>query len=515
LADDSNEINNKKNVPNMNSNQGNATNSPWGLLLILSSISIMVMYVETMLLPAIPDIIGEFGLTYSASSWVFTSFIISALISTTIVSKLSDIYGRKLILLIVLAIYITGIIGGALADNIFMLIVFRIVQGIGMSIFPIVFTIVQFQFPKDKISIGQGTLASMFAFGGILGLIVGGNITHIFGWRMTFISILPFAVIVTIIIKCFVNIKHHTPIGNEGRNSLSPPTTNKHMQKRDVRSNCGLDFDVKGTFVLSLAITSFILALTLVESERYATDTINAPLAQISFFVTSIISIFVFIIVERKSPKPIIDLKLITLKPILLTNVIVIIWGIATFAIFQSIPVLVRTPLPIGIGGNALDVVYMTLPFSIMSLIFGPTSGFIISKIGSSKVILAGSMLTTVGFIGILILHYDALQIAVNLAIIGSGLSLLNVGQININTASTPFEYMGISFGINTLFRFMGSAIGPAFAGMFMQANQTIVNTSYGTDIVSFPSAMSFVNIFFCMSILSAVTVYLSVIVKR
>ncbi|MDP8907492.1 MAG: hypothetical protein M3M88_08225 [Thermoproteota archaeon] len=84
-----------------------------------------------------------------------------------------------------------------------------------------------------------------------------------------------------------------------------------------------------------------------------------------------------------------------------MTNVIVLIWGIATFAIFQSIPVLVRTPLPIGIGGNALDAAYMELPFSIMSLIFGPTLGFIISKIGSSKVILSGSLLTTVGFISI------------------------------------------------------------------------------------------------------------------
>ncbi len=140
----------------MNLHQGNATNSPWGLLLILSSISIMVMYVETMLLPAIPNIIKEFGLTYSASAWVFTSFIISALISTTIVSKLSDIYGRKLILLIVLAIYITGIIGVALSDNIFMLIVFRIVQGIGMSIFPIVFTMSNPSFQKIQFQSAKG-----------------------------------------------------------------------------------------------------------------------------------------------------------------------------------------------------------------------------------------------------------------------------------------------------------------------------------------------------------------------
>ena len=378
MADDPNNKTTKNIEPNMNSNHGNATNSPWGLLLILSSISVMVMYVETMLLPAIPDIIKEFGLTYSISSWVFTSFIISALISTTIVSKLSDIYGRKLILLIVLAIYITGIIGGALSGNIFMLIVFRIVQGIGMSIFPIIFTIVQSQFPKDKISISQGTLASMFAFGGILGLIVGGNITHIFGWRMTFISILPFAVIVTCIIKYFVNVKHGAPIGNRGRNSLLTPMTNLHRQKINVRSNFASDFDIKGTFVLSVAITSFILALTLAGAEINHSDSINAPVTQIFFLVTSIISLFVFIIVERKSPKPLIDLKLITLKPILLTNVIVLIWGIDTFAIFQSIPLLVRTPIPMGIGGNALDVAYMTLPFSIMSLMFGPTSGLII-----------------------------------------------------------------------------------------------------------------------------------------
>ncbi|HXS59457.1 MAG TPA: MFS transporter, partial [Candidatus Sulfopaludibacter sp.] len=146
-----------KNVKKANDvahNQVISNFSPWRLLLILSSISIMVMYVETMLLPAIPDIISEFNITYSMSSWIFTSFIISALISTTIVSKLSDIYGRKVILLIVLTIYIVGIIGGALSNNISMLIVFRIIQGIGMSVFPIVFAIIQTQFPKDKIAIG-------------------------------------------------------------------------------------------------------------------------------------------------------------------------------------------------------------------------------------------------------------------------------------------------------------------------------------------------------------------------
>jgi MFS family permease len=217
-----------------------------------------------------------------------------------------------------------------------------------------------------------------------------------------------------------------------------------------------------------------------------------------------------------------------TLKPIPLTNVIILIWGISTFTIFQTIPVLVRTPMPAGIGGNALDVVYITLPFSIMSLIFGPTFGFIISKIGSFKVLLTEGLIATVGFVGILIFHFDATQIAISLAVIGSGLSLLNVGQININTASTPVKFLGISFGVNTLFGFIGSAIGPAVAGMLMQTNQIFINTAataaaaaaigtaYGdNNVMASPSAESFVNIFICMSILVSVTIFLSIMIRK
>jgi MFS family permease len=265
---------------------------------------------------------------------------------------------------------------------------------------------------------------------------------------------------------------------------------------------------------LAFMIISFIFALTLIQSEN-PKDKLSNISTPTCLFAASFISLFIFIIVEKRSSSPLISLNLISLKPILLANILVLIWGIATFTIFQTIPVLVRTPIPLGIGGNVLDVVYLTLPFSIMSLIFGPTSGFIISKIGSFKVILAGAIITTIGFLSILLLHTSAIQIALNLAVIGSGLSLLNVGQINVNTTSTPIKFIGISFGVNTLFRFIGSAIGPAIAGMFMQTNQTIIHTASNVKAVSFPSAGSFVNIFLCMFILASVTIFLSSLIKK
>ena len=91
----------------------------------------------------------------------------------------------------------------------------------------------------------------------------------------------------------------------------------------------------------------------------------------------------------------------------------------------------------------------------------------------------------------------------------------MNVGQININTTSTPIKFIGISFGVNTLFRFIGSAIGPAIAGMFMQANQIILHANHSNKAISYPSAESFVNIFLCMFILAIGTISVTIMIKK
>ena len=76
----------------------------WKLLVILSSIATMVMYVETMLIPAIPDLINDFNVSYGTSSWILTTYLISGAVATPIVGKLSDVYGKKKVLLLVMLI---------------------------------------------------------------------------------------------------------------------------------------------------------------------------------------------------------------------------------------------------------------------------------------------------------------------------------------------------------------------------------------------------------------------------
>jgi len=104
-----------------------------------------------MLLPAIPDIITEFNISYNTAPWILTAYLIAGAVMTPIAGKLSDIYGRKKMVLIIMIIYIIGISLGGLSSNITILIISRVIQGIGISMFPIAFGIVRDQFPPKKL----------------------------------------------------------------------------------------------------------------------------------------------------------------------------------------------------------------------------------------------------------------------------------------------------------------------------------------------------------------------------
>jgi MFS family permease len=96
-------------MENMAKLEDNIHSSGWSILVILSCLGLVVMFDETMILPAIPDFIRDFNISYSTSSWLLSAYIIAAAVMTPIGGKLSDIYGKKKLLLIIMAVYTAGI----------------------------------------------------------------------------------------------------------------------------------------------------------------------------------------------------------------------------------------------------------------------------------------------------------------------------------------------------------------------------------------------------------------------
>src|SRR5919199_1460063 len=190
--------------------QTNISRSAWTTLVILSCLGLITMYGETMVLPAIPDFIRDFNIQYNTSSWILSSYLIAGAVMTPIAGRLSDIYGKKKILLIVMAAYSTGILAGGFANSIEFMLVARAAQGVGMAMFPIAFGIIREILPEKKLAIGQTIFSSTFSGGAVVGLVGGAAIIQKFGWQATFLVILPVAIVLWLIIARFVRMEGST-----------------------------------------------------------------------------------------------------------------------------------------------------------------------------------------------------------------------------------------------------------------------------------------------------------------
>jgi MFS family permease len=478
--------------------------SAWKTLAILSSIATLVMYTETMLVPSLPDIISEFNLPYSISPWILTTYLIVGAVMTPVTSSLAEMYGKRKILLIVMGVYAVGVTVGGLTTDLYSFIIARGMQGVGISMFPIAFSVIREQFPKSRLAIGQGVITSMFASGSILGLLIGATIAEYSGWRTTFLSILPVAILLPIVVWKFARI-------GETHSDWMTEATTLPPQQRKGSTDKKKSLDVLGAATLAATIILFLLSLTFIETRTTGSNS-TLSIAQLAILSAGCIAAFVaFLIAERRAVHPLIDLKLLQNKVLLFTNIMMIILGFSMFMVFQTIPILAESPPPAGFGDSITGAAAIQLPFSIILLIFGPTSGYIVSKLGSIRPAIMGYAINAFGFFMLATFHSQPWMVSVALAIISTGLSLGSVGLMNIVLLATPYKNMITSIGMTSLLRIIGSSVGPAVAGVMMQAWQVNVQGYAG----SFPAPESYTLIFLTAAIMSLLSIIMALKIRQ
>ena len=448
-----------------------------------------------MLLPAIPEIMKDFRITYGTAAWIFSSYLIVAAVMTPIAGKMSDLYGKKKILLVLLTLYVAGITAGGFAHNIAFLLVSRIIQGVGLAAVPAAFSLLRDTFPPAKLAIAVGVFGSAYSAGSVVGLLAGATIIQMFGWHSTFLSIVPFAAAVTIMIAKFVQEK--AQMADQGNTQQSTGKKKQHTSA---------SIDIKGALALSITVISFLIALTLVQSG------INSKaLPQIGIaFIASAISLAIFVLIERRVPSPLVDMGLLKDNTLMPSYIIAIATGITMFMAYPAIVQLVRNPVPLGFGGSAVDAANVQLPFMIMFLVFSSITPLIINRIGKLNPIIIGAIVSLIGSVGLLMFHSTKPAVSINLAIIASGLSMTITSTWNVIVSSSPKSFVGISVGVGALLLFIGMSIGPALTGVYMQNHQTIKGVQG-----SYPSLGSYNLVYLTSGLLSAVSLGFVLILRR
>jgi MFS family permease len=197
---------------------------------------------------------------------------------------------------------------------------------------------------------------------------------------------------------------------------------------------------------------------------------------------------------------------------ILPATIILMMVFLCLFMVYQTIPILVRSPQPLGFGGDAVVTASVQLPFMIVLLVGTIMSGFILNKVGNTRLTLLGTIISAIGFFSLLMFHSTEFMVSVTLAIISAGLSLSITGGFNVVLLSAPIQATGIALGMTLLLNLVGMSIGPSIAAMFQQMYQGTVEGVAGEQ---FPTQEAYNLIFLTAALISLASTALALALAR
>ena len=409
---------------------------------------------QTMIIPALPILQREFDTSAAWAAWLLTGFLLSASVATPLLGKLGDQYGKERMLVISLSIFLAGSIGAIFAWHIGVLIGFRILQGCGAAVFPLAFSIIKDEFPPEKVGIGIGMVSAVFGIGGGLGLALSGVLIDHLGWRWLFIVGATGVAAAIVLVHLFVP---ESPIKTRSR------------------------LDVPGALLLSAGLVALLLALT--EGENWGWTSSRT----LGLLGVSAAAFFTWVAVERRVPEPLVDMHMMTRRPVLFANLTGLIAGFALFGSFVLVPSLLQLPrgLPAdlapladyGFNASATQTGLYLLPAAVTGFFTGPLSGVLSTRWGPKWPLSIGMTLGSIGLVILALWHEEPWQIVLGMLVLGGGLPMTFGAMANVIVNSVRPTETGVATGMNTVMRTVGGVIGGQLGAAILTA-KTVGDTS-------------------------------------
>jgi EmrB/QacA subfamily drug resistance transporter len=396
----------------------------------------------TVVSTAMPTVIATLG-GLAHYSWVFSAYLLTSTACVPIWGRLSDLYGRRRMYLTGVVIFLVGSVLSGASTTMVQLIASRAVQGLGAGcIIPLSMTIVGELYTLQERPRTQALFSGVWGLASIAGPLVGGYITDSLDWRWVFYLNVPFGLLAAGVIAA----------------AYPPP-----QRVSTVR------VDWLGAGLLFTGVSALLIALG---GEAGSTATL--------WVIATLVLLTSFVIVERRSPEPILPLDLLRTPVIARSLTVVFLVGIALFGAIAFIPLFVQAVR----GGTATEAGQAITPLFLGWVVMSIVGARLTVKFGYRIVSIAGSALMTVGFVGLTMVDGDSPQsiLLVSCTIIGAGmgtqmLSLLLAVQHGVHRSR-----LGIATALNQFSRSIGAAIGVAAMGAILARSLAGVSLPGGAD---------------------------------
>ena len=385
---------------------------------------------------AMPTIVGALG-GFALYSWVFSAFMLTNTTTVPIYGKLADMFGRKIMLITAILLFITGSALSGFASSMEQLVLFRAIQGLGAGgVLPLALTIAGDMFSLENRAKVQGLFSSIWGISAIAGPLLGGFIVDHFSWRWLFFINVPIGALVVLLLALFL-----------------PTYENRKKHK----------IDVLGASLLSVGIIIFLYSTLIVGQLGWL------HWKTIFLFVLSFIFFIIFVFIEQKVKEPFIPLSLFRNKIIASSNITAFLMGIGMFGSIQFVPLFVQNVIGTSATGAGLSITPQVLGWSAAAFIASP----LLLKYGYRLPILLGVFLMT--FAGFLLSQFNISTsywyVLVAMFILGLGLGFaMTTFAVAVQSAVT-FEQRGLATSTQMFSRSIGATFGVTILGSVLTAS--------------------------------------------
>jgi EmrB/QacA subfamily drug resistance transporter len=395
---------------------------------------------QTIVGPVLPKIVSDLhGVDYY--TWAVTIYLLTSTVTVPIYGKLSDLYGRRPILMIGIALFLFGSALSGASQEMWQLVLFRGIQGLGAgALFPIALAVIGDLFTPAERGKYQGFFGLVFGVAFVLGPLLGGTLTDTFSWHAIFYVNLPIGLIALVVIwRLLPNIRHAERAGK---------------------------IDYAGVATLVLTLVPFLIGMTVAETSGFGDPYVWAWLA------AGVVFLIAFVFVERRSPEPVVPLRLFRNRTFSTSMVSIF---FATFG-FGALIIFLPFYFLIVEGATTTESGLRFLPFVAGLILASIASGQLVSRTGRYKWIVVAGLATLI--VGQVLM--TQLRVGTNDTVLAAWMFIAGLGigptfavfTIIVQNA-VPFQDLGAATADLTLFRQIGTTVGIAFAYTLFRINFT------------------------------------------
>lgn len=418
---------------------------PWAVVGVLSLSGFVAALNQTLVIPLIPVFPELLGVSSESASWFVTATLLVGAVSIPTVSRLADMHGRRIMLLVCLLIMLLGAVISGLGDSYPIMIAGRALAGFGLALIPIGISILRDVMPPQRVGTAVALMSATLGIGTALGLPLSGVLYETLGWRWVFWLTAIVAAALALAVIFFV-----------------PQTLFRH----------GGRFDFMGAVLLGAATAALMLVISKGGVWGWGSG------LTIAVGAVALVTFVSWVVVELRVHEPLVDLRTSMSRPVFVTNAAAILVG---FALLINLLVAMQqlqapTETGYGFGHGVLFASVLMIPSGLLMVVLSPLTGRLLDRVGGRVILLGGAIVMSVGYILRILLASGEWEIVISTTVVSLGTAFAYAAMPTVIMQSVPESMTAASNGLNTLLRQIGTSVSSAAVAAALATGTIIVH---------------------------------------